>query len=148
MSQRDSDGRDAFRPDDIDLSQLSVEQLRELKDAIVSRARERVGPEGFNPIMMATTHDGDLFGTTEDWVQDPRDWVILVARVIYALINVASRRVSLAVASSGAALAASHLYATEGGARFAGVGLLVAAVFGIWLVAELARPAPRTAARG
>ena len=145
-----SDNRDrpnSFRPEEMDLSQLSVEQLRELKDAIVARAHQRVGPEGFNPIMMATTK-GDLFGSTEDWLEDPRDWVILVSRIIYVRINVATRRMSLALAAGGAALAGSHLYSVEAGARYGGISLLVAAGFAAWLIVDLARPAPTTAVRG
>jgi hypothetical protein len=139
MTASNDNPRDAFRPEEMDLSQLSMEQLRELKDAIVARASDRVGPEGFNPIMMATT-SGDLFGSI-DWFTDPEDWLINVARIIYTLINIASRRVGLAIASSGAALAASHLYTTEAGSRYAGAALGAAAVFGVWMLADMARSA-------
>src|SRR6476660_7101672 len=141
----DKDNRGPFHPDEINLSQLSIEQLKELKNAILTRARDRIGPEGFNPIMQDST-DGDLFGNTEDWVTDPRDWVILVARIFYSLINVASRRVSLAIAASGAAFTGTQLLGTNG-AAYGRPALLVAAALGVWLVVDLAMPAPTRASR-
>jgi hypothetical protein len=150
MTPPSDDNRDAFRPEEMDLSQLSFEQLRELKDAIVARASDRVGPEGFNPIMMATTKGdpADLFGDTDDWFTDPRDWVILIARLIYTLINVASRRVGLAIASSGMALAASHLFTTSEGARYGAGALAAAGALAVWMVVEMARSPSSLSSRG
>jgi hypothetical protein len=139
MTPSNDDQRHAFRPEEMDLSQLSMEQLRELKDAIVARASDRVGPEGFNPMMMATT-TGSLFDTS-DWVTNPADWLINVIRTIYVLINIATRRVGLAIASSGFALAASQLYSTNAGAQYGGVALTLSAVFAVWMVVDMARSA-------
>jgi len=127
----------AFRPEEMDLSQLSMEQLRELKDTIVARASDRVGPEGFNPMMMATT-TGSMFDTS-DWVINPADWLINVIRTIYVLINVATRRIGLAIASSGFALAGSQLYTTEAGTQYAGFALVISAVFAVAMVIDMAR---------
>lgn len=135
----------AFRPEEMDLSQLSMEQLRELKDTIVARASDRVGPEGFNPMMMATT-TGSMFNTS-DWVVNPADWLINVIRTIYVLINVATRRIGLAIASSGFALAASQLYTSEAGAQYAGVTLVMSVVFAVGMVVDMVR-SPESISRG
>jgi len=130
---------DAFRPEEMDLSKLTMEQLRELKDAIVARASDRVGPEGFNPIMQGTDDFSGWASFTGDPFTDPRSWWINVAQFVYTLINVASRRVGLAIAFSGAALAASHLYTTDAGSRYGGAMLGAAALFGVLMLIDMAR---------
>lgn len=118
-----------FRPEEMDLSKLSFEELRTLKEAIVARAGRRVGPSDFNPVMMGTQD----FTTPWEMYMDPDDlaarWVLL-ARVI----DLSVRRFSLAVLTAAGAVSATQMYSSFGAASMLGVGAAA-----VWFIVEMVR---------
>jgi hypothetical protein len=116
-----------FSPEKMDMSKLTVEELLQLKDAILARARRTVDAQGtgFNPIMMASgdsssnTQDGEL----PDWWQWIEDATEILAQI--------SQQVSLAVLAGATAIAGGILYNSQSGERYAGATLAVAAVLGV-----------------
>jgi hypothetical protein len=128
-----------FRAEAIDLSKLSVDELDELRKAILARARKMVDPlsTGFNPIMMATTPGEGIF-STDDVAIDWRDWWERFAD-IGDIVAISFRRLSLALIAAGGAIASSHMLANSDSARF-GVGTLaVSAALGAWFVIDMVR---------
>ena len=110
--------------DGVDLSRMTTEELIELKDAIMARARTEVGPKGFNPSMLATP---DMFDPWLSLIQ-PVDWVSL-----------AFRRLSLAVLTGGLGLTSAGLFRTEAGAGYGSVVLLAAGLSAVWFVVDMFR---------
>lgn len=113
-----------FAPESLDLSKLSTEQLAELKDAIMARARAEVGPRGFNPIMMAT----DELVNPWDMIANWWDAIIL-----------SFRRLGLAILTSGLGLTAAGLYGTDAGQAWAPFAMGGAAIGAVWFVADMIR---------
>jgi hypothetical protein len=121
-------------PDEANLSELSVEELKALKTAILARARERVGPEGFNPVMMDTT--GEL--STIDWVYDPADRYILVASIIRAM-----RLVATGIATAGSWMGAATVLSSPNPDRYGVLMIGVGVVFSVVLMIDVAISAVR-----
>ena len=124
-----------MRGEEADLSELTIEQLTELRNAIVAKARKRVGPEGFEPLMMAT-EDTNWW----DYLSDPAD---RIARAI----NIASQRISLAVLTFGLGLTSAGLYNSQRGANYAGIALAGAGISAAWFVIAMFRAGVRSSAR-
>jgi hypothetical protein len=122
-----------FDPDAMDLSKLTIEELNELKEAILARAGRQVGPQGFDPVMQGT-QDG-----TDWW-----DWIEEVIDNFSQVVSNAARLISLAVISVGAAITGAQLSASVRGSTYAGAALIVGAVFGAWFVVEMFRKSART----
>jgi hypothetical protein len=126
----------ALNPDRADLKELSVEELKALKEAILARAAERVGPEGFNPILQDTTGGS----STEDFVFDPAEWYILVASIVRAILVV-----SVAIVASVSWVATASVLSGPNAERYGGlsigVSILFSAVFLVAFTAVIARPA-------
>jgi hypothetical protein len=129
MSQH-SNEHASFRPEGLDLSTLSADEIHRLRDAIVDRARKAVDPQGtgFDMRMMATDDGG--FDTDDVTFADWWTWVERMATVI----SEAATRVGLALIVAGGAIAASHLYGSADGGRYAGLTLGVSGVFALWFV--------------
>jgi hypothetical protein len=123
-----------FDPEAMDLSKLTIEQLQELKDAILARAGRQVGPQGFDPVMQESD------GGSNWW-----DWIEQIVDELSWAVFIAARFISLAIISVGAAITGAQLYASERGSAYAGAALIVGAVFGVWFVVEMFRKSARTA---
>jgi hypothetical protein len=128
MEEKTNGKEQPFRPESMDLSKMSVDQLKELKEAIMARAGEKVGPEGFSPIMMQTGGDIDSFST----VSQPWDYLSQV-------INIAFRRIALSLTTVGLGLTAANLYGTQGGAAYAPAALVGAGVSAAWFILDMVR---------
>jgi len=128
---RNTNGSDPLRPEGLDLSKLSTDEIHKLKDAILERARKTVDPAGtgFDMLMM-TTDDGDFFPTDDITIKDWWNWIERVINVI----SVASTRLGVGVIAAGGAIAASHMFGSEGGSHYARITLGVSAVFALWFV--------------
>jgi hypothetical protein len=138
MSRR-SDEPAPFRPQGLDLSTLSADEIHQLRDAIVDRARQTVDPHGtgFDMRMMGT--DDDLF-TTDDMTM--ADWWTWVERVATA-VSEGATRVGIGVIAAGGAIAASHMFGSPEGSRYASLTLGVSGAFALWFVASAAISATR-----
>jgi hypothetical protein len=126
----------------LDLSELTADEMRQLREQIMARARQFVDPNGigFDALMQDASDDGDPYFTTDDVTfRDWWDWVQQIVRVI----GEGSTRVGLGVMAAGGAIAASHLYTTESGSRYGGIALGVSAVFAAWFVVSAALSAVR-----
>ena len=138
---RDTYASHPLRTKDLDLSRLSPDDMRELREAIMARARTFVDPNGigFDAVMKASD-DGDPYFNTDDVTfRDWWDWVQQVVRVI----GEGSTRVGLGVMAAGGAIAASHMYTSQLGSQYAGLTLAVSAVLGTWFVVSAAVSAVR-----
>ena len=121
------------------LSDAKVQELNEIREAIMSRARRTVDPNGtgFDAVMMSD--DSSFFNTDED---DPRDWLEWGERFL-SIVSLVSQRVSLAIASAGFAIAGATMIGTERGGSLGLVSMAVAGVFGAWFAAVTAMGARR-----
>lgn len=128
MEEKPSSKEQPFRPEAMDLSKMSVEQLSELKEAIMARAGEKVGPEGFNPIMMQTGGDIDSFSA----VSQPWDYLIQV-------LNMSFRRIALSLTTVGLGLTAANLYGTQAGAAYGPAALVAAGASAVWFILDMVR---------
>src|ERR1700693_5675423 len=97
-----------FSPEKIDMSKLSVEELLQLKEAILARARHTVDAQntGFNPIMMATNGNGS---DTQDGEFDWWTW----SEEVISLISQISQQVSLGILTAGTAVASAGLFSSQ-----------------------------------
>jgi hypothetical protein len=135
MSNDKTDARHPFRPEEMDLNQLTIEELSELKDSIMARARESIGPAGFNPIMM-DTGDG---GNPMDWYTDPPDWFTDFMDSLVQVVNLASRRLSLAIMTVGMGVIGVTAGGTERGNAYGTIALGATAALGVWFIVEMTR---------
>ena len=128
-----------IRPEAIDLTKLSVEELDDLRKAILDRARKMVDPlsTGFNPIMMATTPGEGIF-RTDDVAIDWRDWWERFAS-IGDIVSISFRRISLAVVTAGGSIAASHMLTNAASEGYGKATLGVSAILGAWFVVDMVR---------
>jgi hypothetical protein len=122
-------------PESVDLkwqSRMNAEQIAEVRERIVREAQKKVDPNhlGFRPVMQGTD-DGDFFPT--DDASFFRDWWEWVEQVVLS-ISEGFTRVALGLTAGMFAIAASHMYASEGGARVANWTLGAAGVFGLWFL--------------
>ncbi|MEW5923864.1 MAG: hypothetical protein AB1746_07750 [Candidatus Zixiibacteriota bacterium] len=129
MTKLNESSKQPFHPDEIDLAGLTDEELEVLKDAIISRSKKQVGPEGFNPTMMET--NGSLF--------DPLALYGYPADLISQIMNLAFRRISLAILTAGLGFLTAGLYQAPMGVKYAGISLAATAVSAIWFVVDMVR---------
>jgi hypothetical protein len=120
----------ALGPEEANLSEMSVEELRSLKDAILARARERVGPEGFNPVLQDTSGGGML--TSGDEFFNPWDKYILVASIVNVI-----RVLGEAVFATGSWIATANILGGAGAERYGGLAIGVSMVFSAIFLVEI-----------
>jgi hypothetical protein len=120
----------------LDLTQLSGEEILQLRDSIMARARRTVDPDerGFDPLMMSE-EGSDFFGSEDLSSRFGWNWNIQVVDAF----SRASRRLGLAVISAGTAIAASNMFASPAAAPFARITLALSAIFGAWFVMAMLR---------
>ena len=118
-----------FKPEAMDLSKMSIEQLTDLKNAIIAQANKKIGPEGFNPIMMATQ---DQFGSFTWASQPPWDYLAQT-------LNIAMRRISLAITTAGLGITGASLLGVQGSSTYATIALSAAGVSALWFVLDMLR---------
>lgn len=118
-----------FDPQEMDLSKLTVQQLIELREAIMARVQSELGGPGApGPIFaMATTDD-------EFW--NPWDLVARYLDQFILVIDAAFRRVALGILTVGSALASANFYASEANTTLGIVLLAASGVFGLWFVGD------------
>jgi hypothetical protein len=130
---RDSYASHPLREIAPDLSKMSQEELDKLRDMVMERARNTMDPNGLGlDVLMQTTDDSSWFSTDDVSFRDWMDWVQQTIRVI----SDSATRIGAGILAAGGAVAASNLYATEAGSRFAGATLALSAAFGLWFVAS------------
>lgn len=130
---RDSYASHPLRKIAPELSKMSPEELDQLRDMIMARAHSTMDPNALGlDVLMQSTDDMSWFTTDDVSFRDWLDWVTQMVRVI----SDSSTRVGAGILAAGGAVAASNLYATEAGSRFASLTLAVSAAFGLWFVAS------------
>ena len=116
------------------LSDSQIQELNEIREAIMSRARRTVDPDGTGFDAFMLSDDGSFFNTDDG---DPLDWLDWGERFI-STISLVSQRVSLAIASAGFAIAGATIVGTERGGSLGLASMAVAGVFGVWFAAVTA----------
>jgi hypothetical protein len=113
-----------------ELSKISPAELSQLREKIMADARRTVDPRGtrFDPVML--TDDEMFFRTDDVEFMDWWDWVEQGVRTI----GDGFTRLALGVTAGGLAIAASHMYGTNEGSRFAGPTLLASGLMVVWLL--------------
>jgi hypothetical protein len=133
MKENTDVNEQSFKLENLDLSQMSIEQLTELKNAIIAQANKKIGPEGFNPIMMATQDAFDSY----TWSTLP--WSTLPWENLFRSINMAVRRISLALTTAGLGITASSFCGSQGNSTYAPLALAAAGISAVWFVVDMMR---------
>jgi hypothetical protein len=108
---------------------LESGDLAEIRSRIMADAKRGVDRHrtGFNPTML-TDDDTNFFNTDDVAFRDWWDWIEQIIRSISDGLT----RVALGVTAAGFAIAASHMYASPEGAKFAGPTLGAAVLLVAW----------------
>lgn len=131
---------EVVRPTSLDLSKLSADEILQLRDRIMAEARSKIDPQGtgFDPVM-ERTDDGSFFSTDDMAFKDWWDWVEQVVRTISDGLT----RVALGLSAGGLAIAASNMYGSAAGSRYADITLGAAGVMGAWFLVAAVRSTMR-----
>ena len=119
------------RPQNLDLSKLSFDEILQLRDRIVHAAQAKIDPQSvdFRPVM--ETDDGTFFGTDDVAFKDWWDWVEQIIRTVSDGLT----RIALGVTVAGLAIASGLMYGSPATGRYADLTLGAAGVLGVFFVA-------------
>jgi hypothetical protein len=104
------------------------DRILERRNVLMEAARRKIDPAGTGfDARMDDTDDSTFFRTDDVAFKDWWDWVEQVIRTISDGLT----RVALGGVAAGFAIAASNMYGSVEGSRYAGATLLVAGAFGV-----------------